>query len=221
VPSNAAVDRTAGQILTYGGAPAVTYYFSTSGGHTENVEFSFIGALSKPWLVGVDDPYDWRSPYHRWQFSTTARRLDAALGAPGGFVRLKVLKTGVSPRVVRARVIGTAGSRVVTGPQVRAALGLRDSWFKHVLVRSFRVARRSARPASWGRVPEPRVLAGEFVPRPNRRKLAVERRIGTRDWRTIDAVRTTRSGRYRVTVDRPGVYRVRSGTVAGPNVRLR
>ncbi len=73
VPSNAAVDRTAGQILTHSGVPAVTYYFSTSGGHTENVEFSFIGALSKPWLVGVDDPYDWRSPYHRWQFSTTAR----------------------------------------------------------------------------------------------------------------------------------------------------
>ena len=40
------------------GVPAVTYYFSTSGGHTENVEFSFVGSLSKPWLVGVPDPYD-------------------------------------------------------------------------------------------------------------------------------------------------------------------
>jgi stage II sporulation protein D len=58
VRSDAAVRATAGRILTYGGQPAVTFYFSTSGGHTENVEFSFVGALSKPWLVGVPDPYD-------------------------------------------------------------------------------------------------------------------------------------------------------------------
>src|SRR5215212_9387352 len=58
VSSDAAVRATAGQIVTYSGQPAVTYYFSTSGGHTENVEFSFVGSLSKPWLVGVPDPYD-------------------------------------------------------------------------------------------------------------------------------------------------------------------
>src|ERR687889_420001 len=51
--SDAAVAQTAGRILTYGGEPAVTYYFSTSGGHTENIEFSFIGPLRKPWLLGV------------------------------------------------------------------------------------------------------------------------------------------------------------------------
>jgi hypothetical protein len=83
------------------------------------------------------------------------------------------------------------------------------------------VAQRSARPASWGRALEPRVLEGDFVPRPKRRRLAVERRSAARDWRTIETVRTSRSGRYRVTIDRPGVYRVRSGTVAGPSVRLR
>ena len=81
--SNAAVDQTDGLILTYNGVPAVTYYFSTSGGHTENVEFSFIGALSKPWLVGVPDPYDTRSPYHRWKATFSAGTLDRALGAPG------------------------------------------------------------------------------------------------------------------------------------------
>ena len=36
---------TRGQIVTYGGKPVVTYFFSTSGGKTENVENSFIGAL--------------------------------------------------------------------------------------------------------------------------------------------------------------------------------
>ena len=69
VRSDAAVSDTTGRIVTYDGLPAVTYYFSTSGGHTENVEFSFVGSLSKPWLVGVPDPYDTQSPYHRWQLS--------------------------------------------------------------------------------------------------------------------------------------------------------
>ena len=58
VRSDAAVAATERQIVTYDGMPAVTYYFSTSGGQTENVEFSFIGSLSKPWLVSVPDPYD-------------------------------------------------------------------------------------------------------------------------------------------------------------------
>ena len=51
----------------------MTYYFSTSGGHTENVEYSFVGSLSKPWLVGVPDPYDTQSPYHRWSLRFSPR----------------------------------------------------------------------------------------------------------------------------------------------------
>ena len=95
-----------GQIVTYDGTPAVTYYFSTSGGQTENIEFSFIGALSKPWLVSVPDPYDNQSPYHRWTVRFSAASLDRALGAPGAFKRLKVTERGESPRVVRAKVVG-------------------------------------------------------------------------------------------------------------------
>ena len=123
VRSDAAVAQTAGRILTYGSMPAVTYYFSTSGGHTENVEFSFIGALTKPWLVGVPDPYDGRSPYHRWRVAFSTGTLTRALGARGRFKRLKVLKRGVSPRVVRARVIGSRGSSTSPGPSIRARLG--------------------------------------------------------------------------------------------------
>ena len=40
-----------------------------------------------------------------------------------------MLERGVSPRVMKARVRGTRGSTVVTGPQIRARLGLRDTWF--------------------------------------------------------------------------------------------
>ena len=222
VRSDAAVRDTAGRIVTYSGVPAVTYYFSTSGGHTENVEYSFVGSLSKPWLVGVPDPYDTRSPYHRWTLRLSAATLDRALGAPGSFKRLKAVQRGASPRVVRAQVIGTRGSRTVTGPQVRAALNLRDTWFTHYRVASS--ARRTpsaARTASLGPRPPRRVLSGRFQPRPRSRTLRIERRVGGDRWRTVARTRTRRAGRYRVALARPGVYRVRNGAVKGPAVRVR
>jgi hypothetical protein len=121
--------------------------------------------------------------------------------------------------VVRARVIGTAGSTVLTGPQIRSRLGLRDTWFTFVRVSSSRRRARSARPASWGPRLTPPVLAGSYTPAP-RRKLVVERRTGG-GWRKVTKVRTTKAGRYRVDIGRAGVYRVRAGRVAGPAVRVR
>jgi stage II sporulation protein D len=56
--TNAAVAATAGQIVLYDGKPATTYFFASSGGMTENIENSFLGAAPEPWLKGVADPYD-------------------------------------------------------------------------------------------------------------------------------------------------------------------
>jgi stage II sporulation protein D len=220
VRSDAAVRATAGRIVTYNGVAAVTYYFSTSGGYTENVEFSFVGALSKPWLVGVPDPYDTYSPYHRWKVRESAAGLDRALGAPGSFKRVKVLERGVSPRVVRARVIGSKGSVTLSGPTIRSRLGLRDTWFTFVRISSSARYARSARPASWGARLSPDALAGEFSPAPHSRMLVLERRAGGR-WVAVRRVRTLPSGRYRVSIARAGSYRVRSGSIAGPSVRVR
>ena len=72
---------TAGQVVTYEGQPVITYFFSTSGGRTENVENSFVGAGPKPWLKRVDDPYDDVSPQHRWgRHAARARRPARKLG---------------------------------------------------------------------------------------------------------------------------------------------
>ena len=178
VRSDAAVAGTAGRILTYGGAPAITYYFSTSGGHTESIQYSFVGALSKPWLVGVTDPYDDRSPYHRWQVSFSTAKLSSALGAKGKFKKLKVLERGTSPRIVRARVIGTRGSTTISGPQIRERLGLRDTWMRFIKVSTSARARRTAFPATWGSRPLPARLIGSFDPAPRSHRLTVERRSG-------------------------------------------
>src|SRR5918999_5584887 len=56
--ANQAVDRTAREVVTHDGKVAVTYFFSTSGGETENVENVFYGARPTSYLRGVDDPYD-------------------------------------------------------------------------------------------------------------------------------------------------------------------
>jgi stage II sporulation protein D len=218
VRSDAAVSATAGQIVTYAGVPAVTYYFSTSGGHTENVEFSFVGSLSKPWLVGVPDPYDSQSPWHRWTVRFSAAALDRRLRAPGAFKRLKVLQRGVSPRVVRAQIVGTRGSREVTGPQVRAALGLRDTWFTDYRVRTSASRAPSASLAGGPRPPQ-LGLEGRLQPAPRKRTLRIERRSGGR-WHFAARARTSASGGYRVTLTRAGVYRVRFGAVTGPAVRV-
>jgi stage II sporulation protein D len=220
VRSDAAVTATAGQIVTYAGVPAVTYYFSTSGGHTENVEFSFVGSLSKPWLVGVPDPYDSQSPWHRWTVRYSATALDRRLRAPGAFKRVKVLQRGVSPRVVRAQVVGTRGSREVTGPQVRAALGLRDTWFTDYRVQTSAARALSARLASWGPRPPQLGLEGQFQPAPRKRSLRIERRGDDGHWGFAARARTSATGRYRVALTRPGVYRVRYGAVTGPAVRV-
>jgi stage II sporulation protein D len=138
--TNAAVRRTAGEIVTYGGQPATTFYFSTSGGRTENIENSFIGAPPKPWLKSMADPYDAISPKHRWTVRFSNARLGALLGSPGTLRRVQVLSRGVSPRVVRARVYGSNGSTVLTGPQIRARLGLDDTWAYFTRVGSARAA---------------------------------------------------------------------------------
>ena len=54
--SNAAIADTAGQIVTYAGTPVTTYFFASSGGQTESVQNSFLGAAPEPWLVSVPTP---------------------------------------------------------------------------------------------------------------------------------------------------------------------
>jgi stage II sporulation protein D len=225
--TNEAVAETAGEVLTYAGAPAVTYFFSTSGGSTENVENVFLGSDPKPYLRGVPDPYDEGSPYHRWRLRLTTRQLTARLGGDvrGRYRKIKVLRRGVSPRIVRARVYGTRGTSLITGPTLRAHLGLRDSWAYFNSITSAQLRQPSPRATRWGgprlhlAAAWPLLLGGRFDPAPPHRRLTVERRRHGH-WRRAAVTHTTARGRYRVPLVRPGVYRVRAGPVAGDPVRL-
>src|SRR3954453_12909570 len=129
--TDAAVAAPAGQVVTYAGEPVTPFFFSTSGGKTENIENSFVGATPQPWRKGVDDPYDSFAPRHRWKpIRLTTAQVQAKLRGlvRGKFKRINVLQRGVSPRVVRAQIVGTKGTTNVTGPQLRTRFGLFDTW---------------------------------------------------------------------------------------------
>jgi len=139
--TDAAVDATAGLILTYEGAPIVTYFFSTSGGRTAAVE-EVLGGDPRPYLVSVPDPSDAISPHHRW---TPQRFTRAALGRAvglGGPVRTIKQTLTPSGRVKTVRFNGPRGRSVTFGgPELRFKLGLRSSWFRFAI-------RKPARPAA-------------------------------------------------------------------------
>jgi len=153
--ANAAVAATRGQVLVYGGRLIDAFYSSTSGGHTESSANAFGGA-PVPYLRGVPDPYDRVSPLHRWPRPPvfTAAQLGTRLRVGAPVADVEVLARGVSPRVLRARIVTTDGRSVdLSGSTMRARLGLLDTWFW---------VQRSDRP----RVPEPAVAGGTPAPTP-------------------------------------------------------
>jgi SpoIID/LytB domain protein len=127
--TNAAVASTAGQIVTYEGRPAITYFYADSGGRTESVQYGFPGSSPEPWLVGVSDPYD-KGPSSRWSvsisFTTAAQRLSGLVA--GAFRGIEVTRRGSSPRIVSAYVLGSKGRTAVSGPELAARLGLSGAW---------------------------------------------------------------------------------------------
>lgn len=60
--TNAAVDATKRLVVMYGSDVVKTFFFSSSGGHTANIEDVWVTSQPQPYYKGVDDA-DERSPY--------------------------------------------------------------------------------------------------------------------------------------------------------------
>jgi SpoIID/LytB domain protein len=124
-----AVTKTAGQVVLYQGRPADTFFSSSSGGRTANVQDVWPTSPPLPYLVSVPDPYDTLSPYHDWgPLRFTPGALGRRLGARGRLIDVKADRAA-SGRVRTLTVIGTKGERTITGSAARAALGMRSTWF--------------------------------------------------------------------------------------------
>jgi stage II sporulation protein D len=126
--TNAAVAATRGQVVMYGGKVAQTLYSACSGGHTESAVNVFGSPV--PYLVGVPDPYDSACPLHEWKLEFSGPEISAKLASylNGRLKKIVVTKTGVSPRIVEAKLYGTGGVSTVTGTDLEAALGGYDTW---------------------------------------------------------------------------------------------
>ncbi|HEY2636755.1 MAG TPA: SpoIID/LytB domain-containing protein [Solirubrobacteraceae bacterium] len=230
--TSAAVKATRGQVVTYHGAPIVTYYFSTSGGRTENVENVF-GGSPEPYLRSVEDRYDSIAPLHKWTKRMSLSSAGSELrGLYSGSLRtIKVLERGKSPRIVRARVVGSRGSSVTDGSTLRSRLSAYDSWMYFYLVTA-----KGTKPAAVGAavhgaagagtVPERisrtrlRGLAGSVRGAPRGARAKIQRLRHGR-WTAADRVPLGRGGTVRWTAPQAGTYRVTWGGMPSDAVALR
>jgi stage II sporulation protein D len=127
--SNAAAAATRGQVVIYGGKIAETLFSACSGGHTESIQNVFGGAPI-PYLQGVPDPYDGACPLHTWTLKFSGPEISSKLSAylQGKLKQVVVTKTGASPRIIEAKLVGTGGVTTVTGEQLELALGGYATW---------------------------------------------------------------------------------------------
>ena len=124
---------TRGEVVLYNGTVADTLFFSTSGGRTASALEATGTAV--PYLVSVADPYDTLSPYHDWGpvvLDTAKVAKELKLSAPVADLETQ---NGPSGRVQSVTVVSADDSQAtLTGEQVRAALGLRSTWFTPALL---------------------------------------------------------------------------------------
>ena len=194
-----AASQTEGQILTYGGRVATTYFFSTSGGRTADVRDVWPKLGDIPYLRSVSDPYDAGSPAHTWgPLALSPQVLAARLGVPFGAISLERDR---SQRVTGLEI----GGVTLSGQQVMRLLHLRSTWFSVGALsltdtRSLVVfGRRVGLVASAQGVAE----------------ASLQELRGSR-WVTLRRVRTT--GRVRVAPRAYTIYRLTAGRVRGPEV---
>jgi stage II sporulation protein D len=237
--TDAAVAATAGQIVTYDGAPVVTYFSASSGGHTENIEDAWPGSTASPWLRGVDDPYDGAGgdPYHRWTRQLTLTTAAKQLGrlVKGKLVGIRVTQRGASPRIVSAQVIGSKGSTTTTGGQLQGAFGLLSTWASFTTISagagqapvtgavhaSNDLAVITQLKRAFALVGEHTpVLRGRVVPAGAGDSVSFEMQAG-KHWRRVGSARLGKGGTYAVGVGRPGVYRTVYRGLDGPAVTVR
>jgi len=136
--TRAAVERTAGLVVTYGGAPIEALYSANAGGVTENSETVFANAL--PYLRSVPSPGDavakdssWGHTSWEWTKELSATQLrdylqqrGLSVGTPTAIQLTSVSTTG---RVITATITGTAGSQPIGKDRARYYFGLMSSLF--------------------------------------------------------------------------------------------
>jgi len=126
--TNRAVDETAGKVAMYGGKIVQTYFYSSSGGKTENVKDVWGGSI--PYLIVVDDIYD---KAEGWTASFTPEDIKERLAEKGIYIGevtdLEVAARSESDRIVDMLIKGTSGEHRLTRQEPRTFFGLRSNLY--------------------------------------------------------------------------------------------
>ena len=128
--SDHAVYATLGQVLTWDGEVARTYYSSSSGGRTESVQDAWPGSAPIPYLRSVPDPYDTYSPHHDWgPYNFSSSRLASALGLGSAVESAQVQRDGSlrAESVLFHLASGAIARR--SANQIARSLHLLSTWF--------------------------------------------------------------------------------------------
>lgn len=132
IRTSEAVAATRGQVLTYNGQLAVTFYHASSGGYTENNENIFTGP-PLPYLRGVPDfdntpnnpNFHWRLFFTPEEFAAKFRDTNQGVGGVAAVTPTGVM--GASGRPSKWLITGFNRVITLTGQEIRNVLGLRSS----------------------------------------------------------------------------------------------
>jgi len=138
----AAVDRTSvgttqGNVVEYNGALATTYYYSSSGGRTQNSEDVWVATV--PYLRSVDDHWSLdpanNPTYASWTRSVTQAAMAAAFGLTD------VVSVDLSSRTAGGGVAAavatssTGATATISGEVLRSRLALPATWVSRPALR--------------------------------------------------------------------------------------
>ncbi len=130
--TNKAVDDTAGKKVTYNGKLAQIFYFSSSGGVTEDVKN--VWGSSIPYLVSVEDKYESGKTYnYNWQIIKSTESIFNTMKTRGydlgDILSISITKTAPSGRVTELVVRGSKNQRVYKLDGCRTVFSLESQWF--------------------------------------------------------------------------------------------
>jgi stage II sporulation protein D len=125
--ANEAIKATAGQILTYDGAPAFTQFSSSNGGWS--------AAGSAPYLTAEQDPYDsadGTNPNHDWTLTLDAAQVERRFPRIGNLTGITMTRStpyDQGGRVSSITLYGSTMTKTVSGDDFRSVFGLKSTWF--------------------------------------------------------------------------------------------
>jgi len=123
--SNAAVDATTGQVMTYNDKLIVAYFHSNSGGYTESPQNVWTAEV--PYLEGVPDKYCNNTPGKNWEYFLSYKEARSKLSnsgiTTGNISKLQVDGKSESGRALKIKVVNDKGVSTLSSNNFRIKIG--------------------------------------------------------------------------------------------------